>query len=184
MASFLDLRGGYRSLRVYRVTEVIYDITFYFTRHFLKVGDRTVDQMVQAARSGKQNIAEGSSASGTSIETEIKLTNVARASLQELLVDYEDYLRFRGLKLWGKTRPRFEGLRRYVKSDNFFNEYSEMIRKLSGEEICNLAITLIHQSDYMLRRLLERQQERFVKDGGVRERMTKVRLEYRKKISD
>lgn len=118
------------------------------------------------------------------METEIKLTNVARASLHELLVDYEDYLRFRGLKLWGKTHPRFEGLREYVRSDNFFKEYPEMICKLSGEEICNLAITLIHQADYMLRRLLERQQERFVKDGGVREKMTKVRLEYRKKISD
>lgn len=91
MTTFLKQRGGYRKLHVYQVTEIIYDITYYFTQHFLKIGDRTVDQMLQAARSGKQNIAEGSEAATTSIETEIKLTNVAKASLEELLIDYEDY---------------------------------------------------------------------------------------------
>ena len=91
MTNFLKQRGGYRKLHVYQVTEIIYDITYYFTQHFLKIGDRTVDQMLQAARSGKQNIAEGSEAATTSIETEIKLTNVAKASLEELLIDYEDY---------------------------------------------------------------------------------------------
>ena len=100
MEKFIPQQGYYRRLRVFRVTEIIYDITYIFTRRFLSKGDRTIDQMVQAARSGKQNIAEGSAAGTTSKETEIKLTNVAKASLQELLVDYEDYLRVRELKLW------------------------------------------------------------------------------------
>ena len=98
--TFLPQHGHYRHLRVYQVTEMIYDITFYFTQHYLKKGDRTIDQMVQAARSGKQNIAEGNQAAATSSETEIKLTNVA------LLDDYEDYLRVRQLPQWGKpTSP-------------------------------------------------------------------------------
>ena len=100
---FLSHHGHYRNLRVYQVTEIIYDITFYFTQHYLQKGDRTIDQMVQAARSGKQNIAEGNQAAATSGETEIKLTNVAKASLEELLDDYEDYLRVRELEQWGAT---------------------------------------------------------------------------------
>ena len=97
---FLPLKGNYRNLIAYQKAECIYDITFYFAHHFLEKGDRTVDQMIQAARSGKQNIAEGSAASTTSSETEIKLMNVAKASLQELLLDYEDYLRVRDLVIW------------------------------------------------------------------------------------
>ena len=98
MTTFLKQKGGYKKLRVYQVSVIIYDITFYFVQHFLKKGDRTIDQMLQAARSGKQNIAEGSQAATTSAETEIKLTNVAKASLEELLLDYEDYLRVRNGK--------------------------------------------------------------------------------------
>jgi len=93
------------------VTEMIYDITFYFTQKYLSKGDRTIDQMVQAARSGKQNIAEGNQAAATSGETEIKLTNVAKASLEELLDDYEDYLRVRNMEQWGATHPRYEKMR-------------------------------------------------------------------------
>ena len=99
--TFLPQRGNYRSLIVYQKAECIYDVTFFFAHRFLEKGDRTIDQMVQAARSGKQNIAEGSAASTTSRETELKLINVAKASLQELLIDYEDYLRVRGLPQWG-----------------------------------------------------------------------------------
>lgn len=99
MNNFIPQKGFYRNLRVYKVAEIIYDITYIFVRRFLQKGDRTADQMLQAARSGKQNIAEGSAAGSTSKETEIKLTNVAKASLQELLLDYEDYLRVRRLTL-------------------------------------------------------------------------------------
>src|SRR5213080_3382503 len=100
---FIPAHGNYRKLRSYQAAEVIYDLTFHFCERFLRKGDRTIDQMVQAARSGKQNIAEGSRASGTSKEMEIKLTNVARASLKELLIDYEDFLRVRNLRLWDKN---------------------------------------------------------------------------------
>jgi four helix bundle protein len=100
---FLPPHGNYSALLSYQKAEVIYDLTFRFCERFLHRGDRTIDQMVQAARSGKQNIAEGSKASGTSKEMEIKLTNVARASLEELLIDYGDYLRVRDLKLWDKN---------------------------------------------------------------------------------
>lgn len=94
---FLKQRGGYRSLKVYRVTTLIYNLTYHFAHTYLSCGDRTIDQMVQAARSGKQNIAEGSAAGTHSSETEIRLTDVAKASLEELMVDYEDYLRTREL---------------------------------------------------------------------------------------
>lgn len=179
--AFLPKHGHYRQLRVYRVAEVIYDVTFYFTHKYLSKGDRTVDQMVQAARSGKQNIAEGNQAATTSAETEIKLTNVAKASLEELLIDYEDYLRVRSLTLWGLDNPRLERLRKYVRTPEFLAEYSSLFTKMNEEEMCNFAITLIHQAIYMLDHLLEHQQERFVTGGGVREQMTKARLDYRSK---
>ncbi len=177
--TFLPKHGYYRNLRVYRLTEIIYDITFYFTQHYLQKGDRTIDQMVQAARSGKQNIAEGNQAAATSSETEIKLTNVAKASLEELLTDYEDYLRVRGLAQWQKGHERLEKLREYVRTDAFLNEYALLITKMSDEEICNLSITLIHQAMYMLQRLLETMQRRFVTEGGIKEQMFKARTNYR-----
>lgn len=177
--TFLPKHGYYRNLRVYRLTEIIYDITFYFTQHYLQKGDRTIDQMVQAARSGKQNIAEGNQAAATSSETEIKLTNVAKASLEELLTDYEDYLRVRGLAQWQKGHERLEKLREYVRTDAFLNEYAVLITKMSDEETCNLSITLIHQAMYMLQRLLETMQRRFVTEGGIKEQMFKARTSYR-----
>lgn len=177
--TFLPKHGYYRNLRVYRLTEIIYDMTFYFTQHYLQKGDRTIDQMVQAARSGKQNIAEGNQAAATSSETEIKLTNVAKASLEELLTDYEDYLRVRGMAQWQKGHERLEKLREYVRTDAFLNEYAVLITKMSDEEICNLSITLIHQAMYMLQRLLETMQRRFVTEGGIKEQMFKARTNYR-----
>ena len=179
--TFLPQNGSYRALRVYQVAEVIYDITYYFVHHFLEVGDRTIDQMVQAARSGKQNIAEGNQAATTSTETEIKLTNVAKASLEELLIDYEDYLRVRGLPHWEKTHPRYEKMRQYAQSKELADNYKILLPQLTAEEIANLCITLIHQAIYMLYRLLAHQQERFVKQGGIREQMLNARLAYRNK---
>ena len=164
---------------MYQVTEIIYDITFYFTQHYLQKGDRTIDQMVQAVRSGKQNIAEGNQAAATSGETEIKLTNVAKASLEELLDDYEDYLRVRELEQWGATHPRYDKMRRYAQSDYIRTNYALMLQKMNDEEICNLCITLIHQAMYMLHKLLITMQQRFVAEGGIKERMYKARVEYR-----
>lgn len=177
--TFLPQHGHYRNLRVYKVTEIIYDITFYFTQHYLAKGDRTVDQMVQAARSGKQNIAEGNQAAATSSETEIKLTNVAKASLEELLDDYEDYLRVRGLQQWGNLHPRYERMRQYAKSDEIKKDYADKIQRMNDEEIANLCITLIHQAIYMLHKLLETMQNRFVAEGGIKERMYQARSNYR-----
>ena len=172
--------GGYRKLRVYKVTEIIYDMTYYFVHHFLEKGDRTIDQMEQAARSGKQNIVEGSMASVTSRETEIKLTNVAKSSLEELLVDYKDFLRVRNLPEWDAVHPRFQRMRDYVQSCDFAEGYQAMMTRLNSEEFANLCITLINQATYMLRRLMESQQKQFLVEGGIREQMTKARLEYRK----
>ena len=167
-----------RHLRVYQVTERIYDITYYFTQHYLSKGDRTIDQMVQAARSGKQNIAEGNQAAATSSETEIKLTNVAKASLEELLDDYEDYLRVRNLQQWGNLHPRYEKMRQYARSEHIRKDYTLNIQEMNDEEIANLCITLIHQANYMLYKLLETMQNRFVTEGGIKERMFQSRVNY------
>ena len=177
--TFLPKHGHYRNLRVYQVTEIIYDITYYFAHRYLAKGDRTIDQMVQAARSGKQNIAEGNQAATTSSETEIKLTNVAKASLEELLDDYEDYLRVRHLEQWGALHPRYEAMRTYARSESIKSTYAQHIRKMNDEEIANLCITLLHQSSVMLQRLLETMQHRFVTEGGIKERMFKARTDYR-----
>ena len=177
--TFLPKHGHYRNLRVYQVTEMVYDITYYFTQHYLSKGDRTVDQMVQAARSGKQNIAEGNQAAATSSETEIKLTNVAKASLEELLDDYEDYLRVRNIQQWGPLHPRYERMRQYARSEGIKKEYAATIQRMNDEEIANLCITLIHQAIYMLHKLLVTMQTRFVKEGGIKERMYQSRINYR-----
>ncbi len=177
--TFLPKHGHYRNLRVYQVTEMVYDITYYFTQHYLSKGDRTVDQMVQAARSGKQNIAEGNQAAATSSETEIKLTNVAKASLEELLDDYEDYLRVRNMQQWGPLHPRYEKMRQYARSEEIKKEYAATIQRMNDAEIANLCITLIHQAIYMLHKLLVTMQTRFVKEGGIKERMYQSRINYR-----
>lgn len=177
--SFLPLRGNYRSLIVYQKAECIYDVTFFFAHKFLEKGDRTVDQMVQAARSGKQNIAEGSAASTTSRETELKLMNVAKASLQELLIDYEDYLRVRGLGQWQSTDSRYIRTRKVAAKHNDSAYYREAVAVRSDETVANIAITLIHQADAMLLKLIEVLKRQFVQQGGIREEMTRARLSYR-----
>ena len=177
--TFLPQHGHYRNLRVYQVTEIIYDITYHFTQHYLEKGDRTVDQMIQAARSGKQNISEGNQAAATSSETEIKLTNVAKASLEELLNDYEDYLRVRNLPQWDARHPRYEKMRQYARSRQIQQDYAATIQRMNDEELANLCITLIHQATYMLHKLLATMQTRFVTEGGIKERMYQTRLNYR-----
>lgn len=154
-----------------------------FAKEFLRPGSRTRDQMEQAARSGKQNIAEGSEASKTSKETEIKLTNVAKASLEELLLDYEDFLRQNSLCKWDKSHPRTLRLREYLKSDDFMRQPIKFACKLSAEEYCNLCITLINQTTYLLRRLIDTQQKQFLEHGGIKEQMYKARVNYRSQTS-
>src|SRR6266478_4946680 len=144
---FLPPHGNYQELLSYQKAEVVYDLTYRFCQRFLNKGDRTIDQMVQAARSGKQNIAEGSKASVTSTETEIKLTNVARASLEELLIDYRDFLRVRDLKLWAKDSKEALFVRQLGKQPHVtYETYRTYIESRPAEVVANIAICLIHQA--------------------------------------
>ena len=181
MSAILKRKGDYNNLIAYKKSVVIYDITFFFTQHFLQKGDRTIDQMLQAARSGKQNIAEGNRAAATSTETEIKLTNVAKASLEELLIDYQDYLRTRNKLLWDGSNPRYEKMRAYAASELIFDQYHSLLHKYNDEALANLCITLIHQTSFLLYRLLEKQEKNFLKEGGIKERMYQARLNVRNK---
>ena len=181
MSAILKRKGDYNNLIAYKKSVIIYDITFFFTQHFLQKGDRTIDQMLQAARSGKQNIAEGNRAAATSTETEIKLTNVAKASLEELLIDYQDYLRTRDKLLWDGSNPRYEKMRAYAASELIFDQYHSLLHKYNDEALANLCITLIHQTSFLLYRLLEKQEKNFLKEGGIKERMYQARLNVRNK---
>jgi four helix bundle suffix protein len=179
-SGFLPPHGNYRELLSYQKAEVAYDITFRFCQRFLNKGDRTIDQMIQAARSGKQNIAEGSKAAGTSKETEIKLTNVARASLEELLVDYQDFLRVRDLKLWDKDSKEAQFVRKLGAAPKVtFEAYRPYVETRPAEVVANIAICLIHQANYLLDKQIRRLEQDFIKEGGIRERMTKARLKHR-----
>ena len=181
MSAILKRKGDYNNLIAYKKSVIIYDITFFFTQHFLQKGDRTIDQMLQAARSGKQNIAEGNRATATSTETEIKLTNVAKASLEELLIDYQDYLRTRNKLLWDTSNSRYEKMRAYAASELIFDQYHSLLHKYNDEALANLCITLIHQTSFLLCRLLEKQEKNFLKEGGIKERMYQARLNVKNK---
>jgi len=178
--SLVPRSGNYRKLISYQKAEAIYDITYYFCKNYLQRGDRTIDQMVQAGRSGKQNIVEGCAASATSKETEIKLVNVAKASLQELLVDYEDYLRTRERRQWEEGSVELQKMRELGRKHNDSAFYIALVKTRPPETIANMAICLIKQTDYLLFKQLQSLGEDFLKNGGMRERMTRMRLERRK----
>lgn len=171
--------GNYRKLLSYQKAEVIYEMTYYFCQRYLTKGDRTVDQMVQAARSGKQNIIEGCAASATSAKTEIKLVNVAKASLQELLEDYIDYLRTRGHRQWEEESDEWKAMRKLGKEHNDAAFFMELCETRPPETIANMVIVLIYQADYLLFRQLQRLEQDFVEQGGFSERMMRVRKEKR-----
>jgi four helix bundle suffix protein len=180
---FIPTHGGYRHLFSYQKAEIIYDGTMYFTNRFFNKYDRTVGQMVQSARSGKQNIAEGSMASATSKETEIKLTNVARASLEELQLDYEDFLRTYKLPIWDKNHRLVARLRELNKSvaSPTYETFKKAIEHESPEICANSMITLIKITTYLLKQQIKQLEIAFVKEGGLRERMTKARIDERNK---
>lgn len=177
--------GGYRNLVAYQLAEAIYDGTVSFTGRHLDPRSRTVDQMVQAARSGKQNIAEGSRASGHSSKTEFKLIGVARASLEELLLDYEDFLRVNGLALWDKDHEKAVYIRKIrpalPPSDSriTYALYRRYIEDLGPENAANTLIVLIHQANFLLDRLLRRLEQDFVTKGGITEKMYDARKKHR-----
>lgn len=176
---FLDQRGDYHSLIAFKKAECIYDITYHFAHRFLKIGDRTIDQMVQAARSGKQNLAEGYIDGVTSMEMMIKLINVNRGSLHELCLDYEDYLRVRNLRLWSYDDPRCRQTRAFCRTHLDSADYRERIPSRSDETIANIAITLIHQEDVLLKGYIEWLKRKFLANGGFKEQMYRARTQYR-----
>jgi four helix bundle suffix protein len=178
--SVLRKQTNWKKLWFYQKTVVLYQMTYVFTRRFLPAyGDRTVDQMVQAARSGKQNIVEGSADGVTSMEMELKLLNVARSSIQELLEDYEDYLPAHQLTKWTAGHPRFDGMLNYCRTHNYLNDYEPFFNKWTDEEAANIGITLCRMVDKMMMTYQQKKEEEFVTEGGIRERMTAARLGYR-----
>jgi four helix bundle suffix protein len=177
---FIPAHGGYEDLLSYRKALIVFDTTFRFCQRFLSHDRRTVDQMVQAARSGKQNIVEGSMASGTSKEMEIKLTNVSRSSLEELLEDYRDFLRVRNLRLWDKDSREATFVRKLgAKANVSYESYRTYVETRPAEVVANIAICLIHQTNFLLDQQIRKLEQAFVQEGGLRERMTQARLRER-----
>jgi four helix bundle suffix protein len=179
---FIPAHGGYAGLLAYKKALIIFQGTYRFCERFLEKRDRTVDQMIQAARSGKQNIVEGSKISGTSKEAEIKLLNVSRSSLEELLEDYRDFLRNRNLHAWPKDNREALFVRRLgAKKNTTYTAYRTYIDTRSAEVVSNILICLIHQTNYLLDQLIRKLENDFLTEGGLRERMTRARLAQRAK---
>jgi len=173
--------GGYRELKSYQNAEIVYDGTVRFCDRHIDRRSRTHDQMVQAARSGKQNIAEGSMASGTSKKTELKLVGVARASLEELLLDFQDFLRQRKLATWEKNHPLAREVRRLAYSDNrSYMTYRTYIEEAPPEVAANTLICLIHQTNYLLDQQLRQLEQQFLREGGFTEKLYRARSQARK----
>lgn len=181
---FIPPHGGYRELLSYKKSLIVYDATVRFCERFVSKRDRTYDQMVQAARSGKQNIIEGSLASATSKKTEIRLTSVARASLEELLEDYRDFLRLRGLEEWTQEHPYTKRLRKLNRiPDANYGTFRKAIEHEDPAIAANVIIGLIKVTTYLLDRQIRRLEKEFVEEGGLSERMTRARLRERGRSS-
>ncbi len=180
-ASVLRRAVVFSDLRFYQRSDVLVQLTKEFCGRYLpKYGDRTVDQMVQAARSIKQNIAEGSSDGQTSMEVELKLLGIARGSNQELLEDYKDYLKRQGKREWYESQhSRFVKLQAYCREHCRYEDYQQMLPKMNDEELSNMAICLCHQVDKAMTSYIERKDREFTTEGGIRERMTAARLDQR-----
>lgn len=179
--TLIPAHGGYRQLKSFQHAELVYDATVKFCDRFVDRRSRTHDQMVQAARSGRQDIAEGSQASGTSKKFELKLVGVARASLEELLLDCEDFLRQRGLALWGKNHPTAQVVRRLAYEENrSYMTYRPYIEDSPPEVAANTLVCLIHQTNYLLDQQLRQLEQAFLKEGGFTERLYQSRSRSRK----
>ena len=179
-ASVMRKAVVYTELRFYKRSDVLYQLTQIFCQRYLpRYGDRTVDQMVQAARSTKQNIAEGSTDGRTSTETELKLLGIARGSNQELLEDYHDYLKRKGMKEWFGNNKRFDRLHHFCQEHTLWEEYRPIVTRMNDEELANMAICLCHQVDKAMTKYIERKDREFTTEGGIRERMTAARLNQR-----
>ncbi len=177
--TFLPKQCNWNNLYFYKKSIVVYDLTFHFTQRFLNVSDRTIDQMVQAARSIKQNIVEGLADGKTSREFEMKLLNVARASNRELIEDYKDYLRVRDKELYQLDEEKFKRLHAFCRSHNEPIDYEQFYDTATDVQLANMALTLSYSIDTMLHRFIQIKQQEFVKEGGIKEQMTAARLGYR-----
>ena len=182
-----EMHGIYRTvprwqdLWFYQKSEVLFQMTFVFCTRFLpKYGDRTVDQMIQAARSGKQNIVEGSEDGKTSTEMEVKLLNTARSSIGELRQDYDDFLKARHMKIWTPTDRRFQPMQDFTKVHNTLNDYEPYFQQWTAEEMANVGLTLCYQVDAMMNKYLQGLEQTFIQEGGIKERMHKARTDYRR----
>jgi restriction system protein len=187
--ALIPRHGGYRKLRSFQSAQQVFDATVIFCNRFVEKRSRTHDQMVQAARSGVQNIAEGSMASVTSKKMELKLTGVARASLEELLLDYQDFLRQRRLRLWDRNSPEALAVRRRYQSDASDRSDSSDksdpsdphgIATASSEVAANTLICLINQASFLLGRQLQRLEQQFLNEGGFTERLYRERQARRR----
>jgi len=177
---FIGPHGNYEELLSYQKAEIVFDVTYEFSKRFLRETDRTIDQMIQAARSGKQNIVEGSKASGTSKRTELKLTDVARTSLEELLRDYHDFLRTRKLRVWDKESREALCVRRLgTRPGVSYEEFRTFCEDRSAEVVANIALCLINQTNYLLDQQIRRLEQDFLKDSGLRQRKTRARKQRR-----
>lgn len=180
LPSVLHRQGDIKKLHLYQKSDVIYQLAYAFCERFIHLyKDRTRDQVIQAARSCKQNIVEGIEDGVTSSEMQLKLVNVARASLQELREDFEDYLKSRHLVIWQSTEPRYDKMLKYCRYHNKLEDYEPYFNTWTDEEMCNCALTLCHMEDKMLMSTLERFDREFVTEGGIKERMYKARTGYR-----
>lgn len=179
--NLIPAHGGYRQLKSFQHAELVYDATVKFCDRFIDTRSRTHDQMVQAARSGRQNIAEGSQASGTSKKFELKLVGVARASLEELLLDYEDFLRQNGHQQWDKNHPTAKIIRNLAYAERrSYMTYRSYVESAPPEVSANTVICLIHQTNYLLDQQLRQLEKSFVDDGGFTERLYRVRSAARR----
>lgn len=177
----LRTQVNWKELYFYQKTDVLYQMTVVFCRRFLPAhGDRTVDQMVQAARSGKQNIVEGSADGVTSTEMQLKLLNVARSSIQELQEDYKDYLQSRFGGLWENGHPRYDTMLLFCRTHNALADYLPFFERWSDEETANAGYTLCRMVDKMMSTYIEGLETQFVTQGGIKERMYAARTGYRR----
>jgi four helix bundle suffix protein len=179
MNTFLKNAGGYTNWSVYKKSVIICDVTEHFITKYLPSNSRTVDQMRQAARSCKQNIVEGTSDNAVSVETCMKLLGIARGSVRELLEDYGDYLRQHDLHTWTSSDPRTRATREYCHTHYDPAEFVAKCRERSAETVANIMLTEIRQIDAMLAKVLQGIEANFLRDGGIREAMTRARLSAR-----
>ena len=177
----VESNTGYKNLLCYKKALVVYDLTYHFCTRFMDKHDRTFDQMVQAARSVKQNIVEGSVDMATSSEMALKLLNIARGSLHELLADYEDYLRTRRLVLWPHDSREVLAMQRIGREHDESDYFITLAESREDDVVANMAVVLIYQCDVLLRGYIDAMGSRFANEGGFREKLTRIRLESRKR---